>query len=70
MIISDQDKLFTSKFWNTCTRQLGIDTRMSTSYHPQTDRQNEQTNQTMEQYLQHYIVVVCTVPSYPSIGLG
>ena len=54
-IISDQDKLFTSKFWNTWTRQLGIDTRMSTAYHPQTDRQTEWTNQTIEQYLQHYI---------------
>ena len=47
-IISDQDKLFTLKFWNTWTRQLGIDTRMSTAYHPQTDRQTERTNQTME----------------------
>ena len=54
-IISDQDKLFTLKFWNTWTRQLGIDTRMSTAYHPQTDRQTERTNQTMEQYLRHYI---------------
>ena len=54
-IISDQDKLFTSKFWNTWTRQLGIDTRMSTAYHPQTDRQTERTNQTMEQYLHHYV---------------
>ena len=54
-IISDQDKLFTSKFWNTWTRQLGIDTRMSTTYHPQTDGQTERTNQTMEQYLHHYI---------------
>ena len=48
IIISDQDKLFTLKFWNTWTRQLGIDTRMSTVYHPQTDRQTEWTNQTME----------------------
>ena len=54
-IISDQDKLFTSKFWNTWTKQPGIDTRMSTVYHPQTDRQTERTNQTMEQYLQHYV---------------
>ena len=54
-IISDQDKLFTLKFWNTWTRQLSIDTRISTAYYPQTDRQTEQTNQTMEQYLQHYI---------------
>ena len=54
-IISDRDKLFTSKFWNTWTRQLGIDTRMSTAYHPQTDGQTERTNQTMEQYLRHYV---------------
>ena len=37
------------------TRQLGIDTRMSTAYHPQTDGQTERTNQTMEQYLHHYV---------------
>ena len=54
-IISDQDKLLTLKFWNTWTKQLGIDTRMSTAYHPQTDRQTERTNQTMEQYLRHYV---------------
>ena len=54
-IISDQDKLFILKFWNIWTRQLGIDTRMLTVYHPQTDKQTEQTNQMMEQYLQHYV---------------
>ena len=28
---------------------------MSIAYHPQTDRQTEQTNQMRKQYLQHYI---------------
>ena len=54
-IISDKDKLFTSKFWNTWTQQLGTKVKLLTTYHPQTDRQTEQTNQTLEQYLRHYI---------------
>ena len=54
-IISDKDKLFTSKFWNTWTQQLGTKVKLLTAYHPQTDGQTEQTNQTLEQYLRHYI---------------
>ena len=54
-IISNRDKLFTSKFWNTWTQQLGTKIKLLTAYHPRTDRQTEQTNQTLEQYLRHYI---------------
>ena len=54
-IISDRDKLFTSKFWNTWTQQLGTKVKLLTAYHPWTDGQTEQTNQTLEQYLRHYI---------------
>ena len=54
-IISNRDKLFTSKFWNTWTQQLGTKVKLSTAYHPRTDRQTKQTNQTLEQYLRHYI---------------
>ena len=54
-IISDKDKLFTSKFWNTWTQQLGTKIKLLTAYHPKTDGQIEQTNQTLEQYLRHYI---------------
>ena len=54
-IISDRDKLFTSKFLNTWTQQLGTKVKLLTAYRPQTNGQTEQTNQTLEQYLRHYI---------------
>jgi hypothetical protein len=54
-IISDRDKLFTSKYWQTMMAQLGVQQKMSTAYHPQTDGQTERTNQTLEQYLRHYV---------------
>jgi transposase InsO family protein len=54
-IISDRDKLFTSKFWKSLSDLMGIDHRLSTAYHPQTNGQTERTNQTIEQYLRHYV---------------
>jgi len=53
--ITDRDKLFTSKFWETLTAELGINHKMSTAYHPQTDGQSKQMNQTVETYLRHYV---------------
>ena len=54
-IISNKDKLFTSKFCNTWIRQLGTKVKLFTAYHPQTDGQTKKTNPTLEQYLRHYI---------------
>lgn len=54
-IISDRDRLFTSHFWSSLVDQLGIDHRLSTAYHPQTDGQTERLNQTLEQYLRFYV---------------
>ena len=51
-IITNQDPQFTSFFSRELFKQLGITKNMSTTYHLQTDRQSEQTNQWVEQYLQ------------------
>ena len=54
-IVSNRDKLFTSKFWTALIKQLGNKHKLSTAYHPQTDGQTERTNQTLEQYLRSYV---------------
>jgi len=53
--ITNRDKLFTSKFWETLTAELRINHKMLTAYHSQTDRQSKQMNQTVETYLRHYV---------------
>lgn len=53
-ILSDRDSKFTSKFWEEFTEMLGIERKMSTSFHPQTDGQTERTNQVLEHYLRQY----------------
>ncbi|GKE29725.1 putative reverse transcriptase domain-containing protein, partial [Tanacetum coccineum] len=39
-IISDRDARFTSRLWKTFQKALGMQLDMSTTYHPQTDRQS------------------------------
>ncbi len=53
--ITNRDKLFTSKFWETLTAELKINHKMSTTYHSQTDGQSKQMNQTVKMYLRHYV---------------
>jgi hypothetical protein len=50
-IISDRDTRFTSQFFKELCAQLEIKQNMSSAYHPQTDGQSEQTNQTVETIL-------------------
>ena len=50
-IISDRGPQFVSNFTKELNRLLGIQTRASTAFHPQTDGQTERVNQEIEQYL-------------------
>jgi len=54
-IITDGGSIFTSDLWKETTKQLGIERRLSTAFHPQTEGQTEQTNSTLEQYLSAYV---------------
>jgi len=50
-IVSDKGPQFASKFWRRLFELLGVDIRLSSVFHPETDGQTELTNQTLEQYL-------------------
>jgi hypothetical protein len=53
-VISDRDTRFTSKFAKGLNTALGIQSNMSTAYHPQTDGQSERTNQSLEMFIRCY----------------
>nr|GEU99368.1 putative reverse transcriptase domain-containing protein [Tanacetum cinerariifolium] len=55
-IISDQDGRFTSRFWPTLQKDLGMRLDMSTAYHPQTDRQSERTIHTLKDMLKECVI--------------
>ncbi|GJX89473.1 putative reverse transcriptase domain-containing protein [Tanacetum coccineum] len=50
-IISDRDSHFTSGFWRSLQKALGMQLDLSTAYHPQTDCQSEHIIQTLEDML-------------------
>ena len=54
-IISDRGVQFTVGLMKELNRMLGIETKLSTAFHPQTDKQIEHTNQELEQYLYMFI---------------
>ncbi|KAJ3576874.1 hypothetical protein NP233_g105 [Leucocoprinus birnbaumii] len=54
-VVSDRDRLFTSRFWDTFTSLLNIKRLMSTSFHPETDGASERTNKTVVQCLHFFI---------------
>ena len=54
-IISDRDKLFTSRFWAHLCLLTGLQHKYSSSYHPQTDGASERTNKTVIQMLRFHV---------------
>jgi len=53
--LSDRGPKFTAEFMKELNEILGIKTKLSTAYHPQTDGQTEQVNQEIEQYLRIFV---------------
>jgi len=54
-MLCDRGPQFALTFWRQVRGQLGIDQRISTAFHPQTDGQTEQMNASMEHYLQVFV---------------
>ncbi|KAJ3489900.1 hypothetical protein NLJ89_g11486 [Agrocybe chaxingu] len=54
-VISDRGSTFASDFTRELNRLLGIETHLSTAYHPQTDGQTERSNQEVELYLRLFV---------------
>ncbi|KAF3623961.1 hypothetical protein FXO38_30490 [Capsicum annuum] len=53
-IILDQGSVFTSSFWRYFQDDLGTHVDLSTSFHPQTDRQSEWTIQILKDIVRAY----------------
>ena len=53
--INDKNKLFISNYWRTLLSMLRIKFKMSTTFHFQTNEQTKRMNQSLKQYLRHYI---------------
>ena len=54
-IVSHRGSVFISKFWSSLCYVLGIQRRLSTVFHPQTDGQTERQNSTIEAYLWAFV---------------
>jgi transposase InsO family protein len=57
-IISDRDRIFTSRFWQLLFKLAGTSLHMSSAYHPQSDGRTERVNQCLETFL-HCFVNAC-----------
>jgi len=53
--VSDRELQFSAELTKELNRMLGIQTKLSTAFYPQTDGQTEHINQELEQYLQFFV---------------
>ena len=54
-VVLDRGPQFAAELTKELNKMLGIETRLSTAFHLQTDRQMEQMNQELEQYLRFFV---------------
>jgi len=54
-VILDREPQFAAGLTRELNKMLGIETKLSIAYHPETDGQTERTNQELEQYLRMYV---------------
>ena len=54
-VISDRGPQFVVELTRELNKMLGIETKLSIAYYPETDRQTERINQELEQYIRIYI---------------
>jgi len=54
-VVSDRGPQFAAGLTKELNRMLGIKTKLSTAFYPQTDGQTEQMNQELEQYLRFFV---------------
>jgi len=54
-VISDRGPQFVAGIMQELNKMLGIESKLSTAFHPQTDGQTERVNQELEQYLRMFV---------------
>ena len=54
-VVSDRGPQFAAELTKELNQMLGIKTKLSTAFHPQTDGQTERMNQELEQYLRFFV---------------
>lgn len=54
-IISDRGVQWVNEFWKRVCKLVGIERRLSTAYHPETDDATERENQELERYLRCFV---------------
>lgn len=54
-VVSDRDPRFLSAYWQQLYKLYGVQLKMSSAYHPQTDGQTEVANRIVATILRHYV---------------